>query len=98
MHFMNEKFYFSIRISMKFVSTGQIGNESALVQVMDWRQAIVWTSADSFHRGIYAVLGREKLVPLTYCWRLMISRHFFLFLVNEFNRNSDLITLLVNES
>ena len=33
---MNEKFYISIRISLKFVPKGEINNRPALVQVMDW--------------------------------------------------------------
>ena len=34
--FMNEKFFISIRISLKFVPRGAIDNRSALVQVMAW--------------------------------------------------------------
>ena len=36
--FMNEKFYISIRISLKFVPKGTIDNKIALVQVMAWRR------------------------------------------------------------
>ena len=35
---MNEKFCFSIQISLKFVPKGAIDNKWALVQVMAWRQ------------------------------------------------------------
>ena len=37
--FMNEKFYISIRIPLKFVPKGPNDNKSALVQVMAWRRA-----------------------------------------------------------
>ena len=36
--FMHEKLFFSIRISLKFVPSGSIDNEPALVQVMAWRR------------------------------------------------------------
>ena len=36
--FVNEKFYISIRNSLKFVPKGPINNKSALVQVMAWRR------------------------------------------------------------
>ena len=36
--FMNEKFFFSIQISLKFVPKGLIDNKAALVQVMAWRR------------------------------------------------------------
>ena len=35
---MIEKFYISIRISLKFVHEGQIDNIPALVQIMAWRR------------------------------------------------------------
>ena len=35
---MNEKFFISIQISLKFVPKGQIDNNPALVQIMAWRQ------------------------------------------------------------
>ena len=34
---MNEKFCISIKISLKFVPKGPIGNISALVEIMAWR-------------------------------------------------------------
>ena len=37
--FLNENVRISIKISLKFVPKGPIGNKSALVQVMAWR----WT-------------------------------------------------------
>ena len=43
--FMNEKFFISIRISLKFVPRGAIDNRSALVQVMAWHplvQVMAW--------------------------------------------------------
>ena len=36
--FMNEKFYISITISLKFVPTGPIDNDPALIQIMTWCQ------------------------------------------------------------
>ena len=36
--FMNEKFFISIRISLKFVPKGPIDNNAALVQVVAWRR------------------------------------------------------------
>ena len=36
--FVNEKFGILIRISLKFVAKGPIGNKSALVQVMAWHR------------------------------------------------------------
>ena len=46
---MNEKIYILIRISLKFFPTGTIDKKSALVQVMTWQQAIIWTNADPVH-------------------------------------------------
>ena len=37
--FVNEKLYILIKISLKFVLKGQIDNNSALVQIMAWRQS-----------------------------------------------------------
>ena len=41
--FLNENVRISIKISLKFVPKGPIGNKSALVQVMAWR----WTGNKS---------------------------------------------------
>ena len=38
MHFMDEKFYILLWISLNFVPYGPIDNMWALVQVMAWRQ------------------------------------------------------------
>ena len=35
---MNDIFFISIRISLKFVPEGPINNKTALVQVMAWRR------------------------------------------------------------
>ena len=35
--FINEKFYNSIKISLKFVHKGPMDNRPALVQIMAWR-------------------------------------------------------------
>ena len=46
MHFLNENVLISIRISLKFVLKGPINNIHvlALVQIMAWCQAIIWTN------------------------------------------------------
>ena len=36
--FLNEKFFFFIKMSLKFVPNGPFSNKWALVQVMAWRQ------------------------------------------------------------
>ena len=36
--FMNEKFYISIKVSLKFVPKGTIDKKSAVMQVMAWRR------------------------------------------------------------
>ena len=59
--FMNENFFISIRISLKFGPKCLIYCKSALIQVMAWRQAITWTNADPVHWRIYAALGGHKL-------------------------------------
>ena len=38
MHFLNEKFFIWIQISLEFVPKGPIDNKSAWVQVMAWRR------------------------------------------------------------
>ena len=58
---MNEKFCISIKISLKFVPKGPIDNNQALVQIVAWRQAIIWTNADLIHWCIYAALGGDEL-------------------------------------
>ena len=40
---------------------GLIDNLWALVQVMAWQQAIIWTNADPVHWRIYAALGLDEL-------------------------------------
>ena len=42
--FMNENVRISINISLKFVPKGLINNIPALVQIMAWRRAIIWTN------------------------------------------------------
>ena len=42
--FLNENVWNSIKISLKFVPTGPDNNILALVQIIAWRQAIIWTN------------------------------------------------------
>ena len=42
--FSNENISISIKFSLKFVAEGPINNIPALVQIMAWRQAIIWTN------------------------------------------------------
>ena len=44
MHHFNEIVWISIKITLRFVSQDQINNVPALVQIMAWRQAIIWTN------------------------------------------------------
>ena len=78
--FMNKKSFkksflksILIQISLKYVSKGPIDNKSVLVQVMAWHQirwqAIIWTSADPFHRHVYAALGGDEHI---FCHALTI--------------------------
>ena len=60
-HFMNEKNCILIRISLKFVPNGPKDNRSALVRVMAWCRAIIWTNADPFHWRIFTALGGNEL-------------------------------------
>ena len=46
-------YFILIKISLKCVS---IDNKPALVQIMAWQQAIIWTNADPVHQRIYAAL------------------------------------------
>ena len=41
---LNENAWIPIKISLKFVPQGPIINIPALVQIMAWRQAIIWTN------------------------------------------------------
>ena len=42
--FLNKMYEFSIEISLKFVPNDPINNIPALVQIMAWQQAIIWTN------------------------------------------------------
>ena len=65
MHFLNENDRIQIQISLKFVAKSPIGNKPALVEVMDWRQAITWTNDNPVHWCIYAALGGDDLKALS---------------------------------
>ena len=58
---MQEKFYIVIEISMKFVSNGQIDNNSALVSP-NKRQAIFWISTDPIDWRINEALRGDGLI------------------------------------
>ena len=49
-------------MSLKFVLKDPIDNDPALVQIMAWRQAIIWTNDVLRCRGIYASLGLSELI------------------------------------
>ena len=63
--FINEKFYISIRISLKFVPKGPVDKKIKIGSVNglapNRRQAITWTNADPAHRRIYTALGGDEL-------------------------------------
>ena len=42
--FFNENFILYIKISLKFIPRGPINKILALVQIMAWHQAIIWTN------------------------------------------------------
>ena len=54
---LNENDKIPIQISLKIVPRSPIDNKSALVRVMNRRQAITWTNDDPVHWRIYAALG-----------------------------------------
>ena len=70
--FMNEKFYISIQISLKFIPKGPIGNFAALAQVMAWHWTGYWLNqywhSSSMH--MYGTGGRSfsVLSGWTSCW------------------------------
>ena len=59
--FVNERFYVSVKIPLKCASRDPINNSPALVLVMAWGQAIIWTNAVPIPWRIYAALGRDGL-------------------------------------
>ena len=46
--YLNENVRICIKISLKLVPVGQINNIPALVQIIVWRQAIIWTNDGQF--------------------------------------------------
>ena len=63
---VNEKFCILIKISLKFVFKGPIGNNTTLVYIDNGlmpnrRQAIILTNADPLHWRIYAAPGGEMI-------------------------------------
>ena len=59
--FVNEKFYIAIEISMKFVSSGPLDNNSALVSP-NRRQAIIWISTDPIDWRINEAVVGDGLI------------------------------------
>ena len=45
---LNENVWIPIKISLKFVPRGPINNIPSMVQIMAWRQAIIWTNDGKF--------------------------------------------------
>ena len=60
--FLNETFLILSKISLKFVPEGPIDNTPALVQIMDWCQAIIWSSDGIVNWCIYAPVGPNQLI------------------------------------
>ena len=59
--FPNENVWILIKISLKFVPKGPLNNILALVQIMAWRQAIIWTNDAQVYWCIYASLDLDML-------------------------------------
>ena len=60
-HFHEWK-WISNKIWLKFVLEGQIDNDTALIPIMAWRQAIIWNNTVPIHWSIYAALGQDGLI------------------------------------
>ena len=59
--FLIENLAILIKTSLEFVPKGPIDNKPALVQIMAWRQAIIWTNDGLVYWCIYASLGLNEL-------------------------------------
>ena len=70
--FFNEKVWFLINNSLKFVPKSPFDNNLPSVYglVPNRRQAIIWTNADPIHRWIYVVLGGDELSD----WRILPAK------------------------
>ena len=75
---MNEEFSVLIRISLKFVPKGPIDNNPALVKIMGWWQAIIWTNADRIHLHICVALGGDELMWVNASTCLSKLKHWLL--------------------
>ena len=73
--FLNENVRISIKISLKFVPKGPINNIPALVQIMAWRRAIIWTN-DGLFTDAYM---RHSASTGTFFF-FKISFHFLMFI------------------
>ena len=80
--FMNEKFCFLIRTSLKFVSKGPVNNIPALVQIR--RQDISWTNPDPVRWRIYVALEGNELIS----WKRFppVKQSFDIFFVVSVNK------------
>ena len=72
-HFFNESVWILTKISLKFVPMGPIYNIPALVLIMALaptrRQAIIWTNDGLVYWRIYAPLGLNELMRMSYISR-----------------------------
>ena len=78
--FVKEKFCIMIKISLKFVPKGPVGNnlsnglDNGLAPNM--RQAIIWTNADPVHWRIYAARGGDESIGAMFRTELGASLYF----------------------
>ena len=71
MHFLECKFWISIKISLKFVPKCPINNIAAMVQIMAWRRPGDNSLSEPqwwlVYRHIYASLGLNELIVVFLC-------------------------------
>ena len=65
---MHIKWYILIQISLMFIPQCPINNEPALVQIMIWRQVIIWANKGLAHWRMYALLGLDELTSFLATW------------------------------
>ena len=78
---VHKKFCILIKISLKFVSKGLIDKNPAFgsdIGLSPFRyQAIIWTNADPINWCIYAALGGDELMHLSYQSLALSHRHVY---------------------